>query len=71
MCAATLRFNILTLNTPQEHDSDYLIIKKWITDDFLEKLFAHTRRLQESDMVTRASSTMTELKGNEIEATIK
>ena len=57
--------SILSLTIPQKQDSDYLIIKKCITDDFLDELFAHTRRLQQSEMVTRPSSTMTELKVND------
>ncbi|KAF4772092.1 hypothetical protein HAV15_005031 [Penicillium sp. str.  len=48
-----------------EDSDDHLIIKKWINEDFLEELVAHTRRLQESEMVTRPSSAMTELKVND------
>ncbi|PYI05752.1 hypothetical protein BO78DRAFT_397848 [Aspergillus sclerotiicarbonarius CBS 121057] len=28
-----------------ERDSNYLLIKQWVSDEFQEELFAHTRRL--------------------------
>ncbi|CDM36760.1 hypothetical protein DTO013E5_2880 [Penicillium roqueforti] len=48
-----------------EHDNNYIIIKKWIDDDFQEQLFAHTRRLRETKMLTETSHSMTELKVND------
>ncbi|KAA8644603.1 hypothetical protein EYZ11_010922 [Aspergillus tanneri] len=46
-------------------DSNYIIIKQWITEDFQEELFAHTRRLREGKLVTQTSNTLTELKVND------
>lgn len=45
-----------------ETDPNYIIIKQWITEDFQEELFAHTRRIREGRMVTETSSHLTELK---------
>lgn len=46
-------------------DSNYIIIKQWISEDFQEELFAHTRRLREGKLVTQTSNTLTELKVND------
>lgn len=51
--------------TRSQHDNNYIIIKKWIDDDFQEQLFAHTRRLRETKMLTETSHSMTELKVND------
>ncbi|KAJ6149409.1 hypothetical protein N7471_000608 [Penicillium samsonianum] len=48
-----------------EHDTNYIIIKKWIDDDFQEQLFAHTRRLREGKVIAQTSHSMTELKVND------
>ncbi|KAL1988273.1 hypothetical protein VTN96DRAFT_248 [Rasamsonia emersonii] len=48
-----------------EHDSNYIIIKTWISEDFQEELFAHTRRLREGKLVSETSSSLTELKVND------
>ncbi|TPR11495.1 hypothetical protein CAN33_0049000 [Aspergillus niger] len=48
-----------------ELDGNYIIIKQWISEDFQEELFAHTRRLREGKLVTQHSSTLTELKVND------
>ncbi|GKZ18434.1 hypothetical protein AbraIFM66951_003175 [Aspergillus brasiliensis] len=48
-----------------ELDSNYIIIKQWISEDFQEELFAHSRRLREGKLVTQTSSTLTELKVND------
>lgn len=37
----------------------------WISEDFQEELFAHTRRLREGKLVTETSSSTTELKVND------
>lgn len=46
-------------------DSNYIIIKQWVSEDFQEELFAHTRRLREGKLVTQSSSHLTELKVND------
>ncbi|CAG8909498.1 unnamed protein product [Penicillium egyptiacum] len=48
-----------------EHDANYIIIKKWIDDDFQEQLFAHTRRLREGKVIAETSHSTTELKVND------
>ncbi|KAJ6189385.1 hypothetical protein N7519_004293 [Penicillium mononematosum] len=48
-----------------ENDTNYIIIKKWIDDDFQEQLFAHTRRLREGKVIASSSHSMTELKVND------
>ncbi|OQE20726.1 hypothetical protein PENFLA_c016G10565 [Penicillium flavigenum] len=48
-----------------ETDTNYIIIKKWIDDDFQEQLFAHTRRLREGKVIASSSHSMTELKVND------
>lgn len=48
-----------------ERDSNYIIIKQWISEDFQEELFAHTRRLREGRLVTQTSNTTTELRVND------
>jgi hypothetical protein len=40
-----------------QHDSNYIIIKKWVTEDFQEELFAHSRRIRE-DKVIRSSTSI-------------
>ncbi|KAJ5449864.1 uncharacterized protein N7458_006313 [Penicillium daleae] len=39
-----------------KHDSHYIIIKRWITEDFQDELFAHTRRIRASKLDTRTGS---------------
>ena len=46
-------------------DGNYIIIKQWISEDFQEELFAHSRRLREGKLVAQHSSTLTELKVND------
>ncbi|KAJ5086617.1 hypothetical protein NUU61_007924 [Penicillium alfredii] len=48
-----------------ERDSNYIIIKRWITEDFQEELFSHSRRLREGKVLTQTSSSLTELKVND------
>ncbi|CAP97849.1 Pc22g05610 [Penicillium rubens Wisconsin 54-1255] len=48
-----------------ENDTNYIIIKKWIDDEFQEQLFAHTRRLREGKVIASTSHSMTELKVND------
>ncbi|KAJ5273796.1 hypothetical protein N7478_008921 [Penicillium angulare] len=63
---------LLAYNLPwdwDEEDSNYIIIKKWITEDFQEELFAHTRRIREGrlldedshEVLTEQESTLQEL----------
>jgi hypothetical protein len=33
-------------------DGNYIIIKQWISEDFQEELFQHTRRLREENLIT-------------------
>ncbi|GLI75326.1 hypothetical protein PoHVEF18_003579 [Penicillium ochrochloron] len=59
---------LLAYNLPwdwDERDSNYIIIKRWITEDFQEELFAHTRRIREGKLVAQTSSSTTELKIND------
>lgn len=49
----------------KQRDSNYIIIKQWVSEDFQEELFAHTRRLLEGRLVTQTSSSTTELKIND------
>lgn len=49
----------------QQRDSNYIIIKQWISEDFQEELFDHTRRLREGKLITQTSNTLTELKVND------
>jgi hypothetical protein len=48
-----------------QHDSNYIIIKKWVTEDFQEELFAHSRRIREGKIIAQTSSSTTELKVND------
>ncbi|RMJ27260.1 hypothetical protein PHISP_01845 [Aspergillus sp. HF37] len=48
-----------------DRDSNYIIIKMWISEDLQDELFAHTRRLREGKLVTETSSSTTELKVND------
>ncbi|KAJ6108269.1 hypothetical protein N7523_009592 [Penicillium sp. IBT 18751x] len=48
-----------------ERDTNYIIIKRWITEDFQEELFAHTRRLREGKVIAQTSSSTTELRVND------
>lgn len=43
-------------------DGNYIIIKQWITEDFQEELFAHTKRIRDGKLVTQTSNSLTELK---------
>ncbi|KAJ5183644.1 hypothetical protein N7492_001260 [Penicillium capsulatum] len=45
-----------------ERDSSYIIIKRWVTEDFQEELFGHTRRLREGKVLTQTSASTTELR---------
>jgi len=59
---------LLAYNLPwdwDERDSNYIIIKRWITEDFQEELFAHTRRIREGKLVAQTSSSTTELRVND------
>ncbi|KAJ6102931.1 hypothetical protein N7486_005358 [Penicillium sp. IBT 16267x] len=53
-----------------EGDSRYLIIKRWITEDFQEELFAHTKRIRkgktltEKDTIDNAGATLQDLMPN-------
>ncbi|KAJ5623315.1 hypothetical protein N7490_011920 [Penicillium lividum] len=38
-----------------ENDSNYIIIKRWVTEDFQEELFLHTKRIQEGKILTQTS----------------
>jgi hypothetical protein len=55
-------------NTPQ-HDTEYIIIKKWITEDLQEELFAHTVRIrhqkEHQKVIAQTSHSMTELRVND------
>ncbi|KAJ5899087.1 hypothetical protein N7495_003831 [Penicillium taxi] len=48
-----------------ERDSNYIIIKRWIDDDFQETLFAHTRRLRDNKVIAQTSHSTTELRIND------
>ncbi|KAJ5190779.1 uncharacterized protein N7498_009764 [Penicillium cinerascens] len=59
---------LMAFNLPwdwDEHDTNYIIIKRWVTEDFQEELFAHSRRLREGKVITETSSSTTELKVND------
>ncbi|KAJ5217336.1 hypothetical protein N7468_010344 [Penicillium chermesinum] len=59
---------LIAYNLPwewDERDSNYIIIKRWITEDFQEELFSHTRRLREGKVIAQTSSSTTELKIND------
>ncbi|CAI7644861.1 hypothetical protein N7533_005496 [Penicillium manginii] len=59
---------LLAYNLPwdwDERDSNYIIIKKWVTEDFQEELFAHSRRIREGKIIAQTSSSTTELKVND------
>lgn len=43
-------------------DGNYIIIKQWITEDFQEELFAHTKRIRDGKLVSQTSNSLTELK---------
>ncbi|KAJ5297613.1 hypothetical protein PENANT_c005G10894 [Penicillium antarcticum] len=52
-----------------EHDSEYIIIKKWINEDLQEELFAHTIRIRHQKenqrVIAQTSHSMTELRVND------
>ncbi|KAJ6004492.1 hypothetical protein N7522_006137 [Penicillium canescens] len=52
-----------------EHDTEYIIIKKWITEDLQEELFAHTQRIRHQKehqrVIAQTSHSMTELRVND------
>ncbi|CRG84892.1 hypothetical protein PISL3812_02068 [Talaromyces islandicus] len=48
-----------------DRDPNYIIIKKFISEEFQEELFSHTRRIREGKLVTETSTTLTELKVND------
>jgi hypothetical protein len=39
-----------------QRDSNYIIIKKWVTEDFQEELFAHSRRIREGKVIHSSTS---------------
>jgi hypothetical protein len=53
------------INTSLQRDTNYIIIKKWVTEDFQEELFAHSRRIREGKVIAQTSSSTTELKVND------
>ncbi|KAJ5380291.1 uncharacterized protein N7496_002719 [Penicillium cataractarum] len=60
--------SLIAYNLPwewDERDSNYIIIKRWITEDLQEELFAHTRRLRDGKLIAQTSSSTTELKIND------
>ena len=48
-----------------QRDTNFIIIKKWITEDFQEELFAHSRRIREGKVIAQTSSSTTELRIND------
>ncbi|KAJ5089515.1 hypothetical protein N7532_008199 [Penicillium argentinense] len=59
---------LLAYNLPwdwDERDTNYIIIKRWVSEDFQEELFSHTRRIREGKMIAQTSSSTTELKVND------
>ncbi|KAJ5517629.1 hypothetical protein N7453_000051 [Penicillium expansum] len=59
---------LIAYNLPwdwDEHNHNYIVIKKLITEDFQEDLFSHTRRIREEKVVTQTSHSMTEFKGDD------
>ncbi|KAJ6032215.1 hypothetical protein N7540_002947 [Penicillium herquei] len=44
-----------TKNTWIKNDSDYIIIKRWLSEDFQEELFAYTRRIREGKAISQPS----------------
>ncbi|KAJ6084021.1 hypothetical protein N7486_010821 [Penicillium sp. IBT 16267x] len=59
---------LLAYNLPwdwDETDSNYIIIKRWVTEDFQEELFSHTKRIREGKVLTQTSQSQTELKVND------
>lgn len=59
---------LLAYNLPwewDERDSNYIIIKRWVTEDFQEELFSHTKRIREGKVLTQTSSSTTELRIND------
>lgn len=48
-----------------QFDGNYIIIKQWISEDFQEELFAHTRRIRDGRLVSENSHNLTELKVND------
>ncbi|KAJ5262684.1 hypothetical protein N7524_007989 [Penicillium chrysogenum] len=52
---------LIAYNLPwdwDEHNTNYIIIKQYITEDLQEELFAHTRRKREAVIVARTSNPM-------------
>ncbi|PLB46527.1 hypothetical protein P170DRAFT_477408 [Aspergillus steynii IBT 23096] len=39
-----------------EHDSNYIVIKQWLSEDFQDELFAHTRRIHQANLVAPSPS---------------
>lgn len=56
---------VVYLLTPSQRDPNFIIIKQFITEEFQEELFSHTRRIREGKLVTETSTTLTELKVND------
>ena len=65
MTAIRIYYYLLLTFVSLQSDTNYIIIKRWITEDFQEELFAHTRRLRERKMIAQTSSSMTELRVND------
>jgi len=55
---------------PQQEDDDFIIIKKWIDNDFQDVLFEHTRKMKERKLITpgytKESVTTTVLKPSNV-----
>lgn len=50
-----------------DRDGNYIIIKQWISEDFQEELFEHSRKLRggSTKLIEETSTTLTELKVND------
>lgn len=61
--------NLALVGDGFQRDSNYIIIKRWITEDFQEELFEHTRRLRQGKLLTQTAaqttSVQTEIKVND------
>ena len=51
----------------KQRDGNYIIIKQWISEDFQEELFEHSRKLRggSTKLIEETSTTLTELKVND------
>ncbi|CAG8039213.1 unnamed protein product [Penicillium salamii] len=48
-----------------QDDTDYILIKTWISEDFQEELFAHTRRIREGKLDDQLSDRTPEIKAGD------